>query len=744
MPERLAPRSTQLKKNPLALAAALALSSLASGTYAQQEVESQAGQAQPGQQTERIEVRARRSDETDMRRRAPVARQIYGREELDRFGDTQLADVLKRLPGVNVQGGTLRMRGLGGGFTQLLVNGEPAPPGFNVEQISPSQVERIEVSKAPTADQSAQAIAGTVNIILKDAPRVVQKQLRLGLGYSDDKPVLNGGFTYGDRKGGLGFVLPVQFWQWRSRNETLNERLGRDAQGRRQRLQTEGFDVPFGYGGNITPRLNIKLSDDETLTLQGFLVQNNFRNRGEADTVVLEGSAPTSVDDATSTRGRFSAWRTNVQYNNRFDEDNRIELRASYGKGGADFTARFNGLGGVRPIERITTGKNDQEQSRLSGRYSHLIGDAHTLTFGAEVDRLMRLEQRRTLENGVELLPGIEGLPFDVSGTRTAIFAQDEWEISPQWSAYFGVRSERVRSVSTGTSGDFTANSSVTTPLLHLNYKLDPKARDIIRLSLTRSYKLPNVEQYIARPTINTNYPTGGPNTQTAPDRVGNPLLKPELAAGLDLAWETYLPAGGMFSVGVFHRRINGLVRNTLTLEPVSWAAVPRWVSKPVNLDRAHTSGLELELKGRAGELMPQLFDPKLGLNLRAALSIYRSKVTGIPGPDNRLDGQQPWSANVGFDYRMTSLPVTFGGSLAFTPGYEVQQTTISRLETGRARTVDLYAMFIASRNDTLRVNVNNLQPVQGYSNTMFNNGDYNWTQRQPKPWYGVSWDHRF
>lgn len=735
------PWSLLLKHTPIALAA-FALAGLA---HAQQEVESQQAQpAQPGQALERVEVRGRRSDDNELRRRAPVAKQVYGREELDKYGDTQLSDVLKRLPGINVQGGALRMRGLGGAFTQLLVNGEPAPPGFSIEQINPSQVERIEVSKAPTADQSAQAIAGTVNIILKDAPRVVQKDLRLGLSYNDDRPVINGGFTYGDRKGGLGFVLPVQVWQWRLRNENRGERLGRDAQLQPQRLRTEGYDIPWGYGGNVSPRLNLKLSDDETLTLQGFYVQNNFRNRGETDTTVLAGSLPGSVDDAYVNRGQFSAWRANLQYNNRFDEDNRIELRAGFGRGGSDFNTRFTGLGGVRPIERLTSGKNEQQQARLAAKYSHLIGEVHTLTAGAEVDRLDRLEQRRTLENGVELLPGIEGLPFDVRSTRAAVYAQDEWEIDPQWSAYLGVRSERVRSVSTGVSGDFTARSSVTTPLLHLNYKLDPKGRDLIRGSLTRSYKLPNTEQYIGRPTINTNYPTTGPNTQTAPDRVGNPGLTPELATGLDLAWETYLKAGGLVSVGVFHRRISGLVRNALALESVPWASVPRWVSKPVNLDRASTSGLELEVKGRAGELFPSLFEPTLALNLRAALSIYRSKVEGIPAPDNRLDGQQPWSANLGADYRMKGLPISFGGSLAFTPDYEVQQTAISRLESGRARSIDLYAMWNLSRADTLRVTANNFQPLVARSNTQFENGDFNRTERRPKTWYGINWEHKF
>lgn len=127
---------------------------------AQQEVEraNNTAPAPGNQQLDRVSVTRQQTD-TDLRRREPVAKQLYGREELDKYGDTQLSDVLKRLPGINVSGGQLRMRGLGGAYTQILVNGEPAPPGFSLDNLNPAQVERLEVTKAPTADQSAQAIA---------------------------------------------------------------------------------------------------------------------------------------------------------------------------------------------------------------------------------------------------------------------------------------------------------------------------------------------------------------------------------------------------------------------------------------------------------------------------------------------------------------------------------------------------------------------------------------------------------
>ena len=134
-----------------------------------------------------------------------------------------------------------------------------------------------------------------------------------------------------------------------------------------------------------------------------------------------------------------------------------------------------------------------------------------------------------------------------------------------------------------------------------------------------------------------------------------------------------------MLSVGVFHRRINGLIRNSLALETVSWATGPRWVAKPINLDRATTDGLEIEVKGRAAELFPTVFDPTMALSMRASLNVYKSKVGGVPGPDNRLEGQQPWQFNFGADYRMKSLPVSMGFSAQIAPKFSVQQTALQR-----------------------------------------------------------------
>ena len=177
----------------------------------------------PQQSTiQRVEIVARQGS-TELRRAASVAKQIYGREELDRYGDTNVLDVMRRLPGVNVDSGGPRMRGLGAGYTQILIKGDPAPQGFNLDQLSPSQIERIEVLKAPTADQSAQAIAGTINIILKEAPRRSQRSLRLGVA-TGNRPLGNLNYSMSETMGSVSMALPVSLFEWDRQVRTEVER----------------------------------------------------------------------------------------------------------------------------------------------------------------------------------------------------------------------------------------------------------------------------------------------------------------------------------------------------------------------------------------------------------------------------------------------------------------------------------------------------------------------------------------
>ena len=86
------------------------------------------------------------------------------------------------------------MRGLGGGFTQLLIDGQRLPPGFSLETLTPEQVERIEILRAPTAETGARAIAGTINIVMREGYRRQDNDLKLGPAWENGE--ITPGFTW--------------------------------------------------------------------------------------------------------------------------------------------------------------------------------------------------------------------------------------------------------------------------------------------------------------------------------------------------------------------------------------------------------------------------------------------------------------------------------------------------------------------------------------------------------------------
>ena len=648
---------------------------------------------------QRVEIVARQGS-TELRRAASVAKQIYGREELDRYGDTNVLDVMRRLPGVNVDSGGPRMRGLGSGYTQILINGDPAPQGFNLDQLSPSQIERIEVLKAPTAEQSAQAVAGSINIILKETSRRSQSSLRVGLATGHDRPIGNLNYALSESMGPITMALPVSLFEWNRQIRRQEERKMNGSDNLPGVSEQLGHIHSWGWGYNLAPRMNIKFSDEETLAIATFFQKGFWNYRTDYVNRVISGN-PVFDDDSVQ-GGYWENRRGNLTWVNRFSEDQRIEIKAGIQQSNSSFESR-NVRAGTTQLK--TLGTNQNNALTQAGKYSQLLGASHTLTAGWDLENRERLERRSTMDGaGNILLPLFEGQAFEAQIRRQAFYVQDEWEISPQLQIYLGLRNERIASESFSTSYPVSSVSSVLSPLAHLTYKFDPKSRDMVRASLTRSYKAPGLNALLARPQINGAYTnTNLTNTIISPDRIGNPNLTPELATGLDIAYENYLANDGIFSVGVFLRQLSNVVRNTTTLRNVSWAAAPRWISEPQNFSDAVTSGVEFELRGRAADLLPSLLSEAKALNLRTSLSVYRSSIQALPGPNNRLDDQQPWSANFGFDQRISGLPLNVGGNLSYTPSYETRLSTEQVFRRSSSRSIDLFAIMSVSSTLSLR-----------------------------------------
>ena len=456
-----------------------------------------------------------------------------------------------------------------------------------------------------------------------------------------------------------------------------------------------------------------------------FLVASKGKNHAEHELDQAPGgSIPAPYASYVSDGdNQFDMLRTNAQWQKRLGDATRLDVRGGVGQS----HYQSHSLRQEFDTARLPSRAVDDQSSTvgnswsLSGKLSYQRGDDHSLVGGLELDHNEQRQSRTTLQDGLPILTEF-GDDLNASTQRMAAYVQDEWNISKQLSAYAGVRWEGIETRSDASSYQVSNQSGVVTPLLHATWKPDEKSRNQWRGSLTRSYKSASLSDLIARPSLSQRFPTGA-NEVGSPDRAGNPNLLPELATGVELAYEYYLAKGGLISVNIFHRRISDLMRNVVALEDVSWSSQPRWVSRPQNVGLATTQGLELEAKFRFDEL----FDDALPIAVHSNLSVFDSAVDQIPGPNNRLEGQPGGTANIGADYKLRGLPLSLGFSVNYTPGYETRLSDIQTVSVGAKVVTDAFVLWTINPGTQLRLSASNMLP-RDYVNT---SSVVNGTQRQ-------------
>lgn len=665
-----------------------------------------------GKPVQQVTITGGRDDDMSERRRSVAGKQIFGREELDRNGDTSLGDVLKRLPGVTLggrpgRGGDVRMRGMGSGYTQILVNGERPPAGFSLESLAPDQVERVEIMRGPVAEHSTRAIAGTINIILRDGYQQKDHQFKLTDTIEQGRHAPNLSLVAPGKDGQLSWLLTGTVFENRQHDQTLTHNLDTRSDGLVAKDEVVLNETGRTSKGLVfTPRLSYKFEDGDQLNFQPFLMANRSDSQGQSTLTQNTGAVapgllqPPEYNLALSNGHAESTFlRGFGNWVHKISGPTKLDIKFGFGTGHSNNDAvRFQYDNAGNLLNRYSDTASIRDHSfNTGGKYSSPLGKEHTFAAGWDLEMGHRNETQTSVDKFGNAQFADSGDNLSADTRRAAVFAQDEWDISEQWSGYAGVRWEGIRTSSHRASGDIDNTSSVFSPLLHAVYRIPGAERDQVRASLTKSYKSPNVQDLVASTFLSRL------NSATAPDRTGNPNLKPELATGLDLAYEHYLGRSGIISVGGFVRDIDNLIRRTLSLQNTTLG--PRWVSTPTNIGHARSKGIELEAKFQLAELVPDA----PAIDFRSNYSHFWSDVDGIPGPNNRLDAQPKQTANVGLDYRLKDVPLTLGGSLNWTPATLIQSSTEQLVYTSRKRSFDAYALYKFNAQHQLRISANNL-----------------------------------
>jgi outer membrane receptor protein involved in Fe transport len=349
--------------------------------------------------------------------------------------------------------------------------------------------------------------------------------------------------------------------------------------------------------------------------------------------------------------------------------------------------------------DRAVTYRSDRDTDEdnttwsTTGKYTRTLFEGHALASGWEFNRQRNADDVLRIEGRLASEPAPIRERFEPSVTRYAAYAQDEWNVTKNWSMYFGARWEAIRTDSDGTGLPSTRSKShVLSPVAQTLYKFPDKSGRQLRAALTRTYKAPTVQQLTGRRYYAEE------NSLFSPDNGGNPDLRPELANGIDLTYEHFWAPGAVFSVGTSQRRIRDYIRSLLRQE-----ADGKWIWQPVNNGNATVRTFDVELKFPLKALMKDA----PGIDLRASFNRNWSSVDGVPGPDNRLGEQIPLTATAGIDWK--GVQHSAGASLAYRGGGPLRVSVEQSQQQFRRRDLEAYWLYKFTPQHQLRVSGSNL-----------------------------------
>lgn len=685
----------------------------------------------------------------------------YGQEFFQKFEPTSVGDQLKRVPGVSFSSDigefdSPALRGLGAGFTQVLVNGRPIPGSGNdrtvfVDRIPAEIIDRIEIIRSPTADIDSQGIGGTINIILKDGTSLPPGLIaRAALLYFPDGP---------DVFKGSGAIS----WSGRNQAETVAWSLTLDAQQRynpkltRQEVfnddvpgfeeSTTGLDLfrPFDREGSIAverreeldTRRSFDLSLNGDITFQvgpqsklrfdGFFIRT--RRTDTEQQLNLERDDvedPYEIDDAQVSKEPFKQENFGLSglYEAKFGEGMSVETQLRY----SQFKEKSSNDAWELDVDDVDLDTLRETDLNLDDFESELIeidaidvtdrefsGDAafkkEWANWSLKVGAAGKLKNRRFGQtigedlNDEEDASLIDSL-FRYREKRLDGFALAEFKLGGGAEAQVGVRAEYTKSrqrirPDLAEDEDESASSS--------EFHLNPSAHVQIpfagggpqlRASIARTVRRPNIDQVV--PFQQVDDPEDNDIT------IGNPDLEFETAWGVDVGLEQRIRRG-VVGINFFYRKVNNLIALVNTGIPSVPDADPESEEGRAriytydNIGKGKVYGFEFDLSAPLSFI--GLDNTGVFANFTRLWSKRTEPNTGLKVP---FDGQPKyvynfgitqdfpnWGASAGFSYRKQ------GEGISTFLGEEEHQFYSGNLEA--------YLEKRLSKNFVVRLSGNNL-----------------------------------
>lgn len=517
----------------------------------------------------------------------------YDREYFQRFEPLTVGDALRRTPSVTFLSDVLesdgaRLRGLDPAYTQILIDGERVPGAgvdrsFFVDRIPAELIERVEIVRSGSANRSGDAVAGAVNIVLRDAYSIDGGYLRAGGILLDDgevKPTV--GAVWGGEVGPGRLLVGANVQGRRNPKEkhsTRYEEPGGDIDNTEVQTDTRdgtdysfnaAYDVPLAGGELSLSGLFVRtdrLEDERSVEYaEGIETDANIQTVNDNENDILTDNLALNARYRREMLGGETKFR--LGYAAIEDEQNEFEDETVYDDDDLSFPEDD-----VFESKRTATRIQDEE---WSGALSHArpLGGGATLEFGVQYVAKTRDTDIRESEAEVEIpdapapRPAIPGDYSDFESVAGGLNAIEETRIDPyvmvsgetgpaKWEA--GLRYETTDVTITDETADPDLRTTerdygILLPSASLRYSLNDTDR--LTVSVARTVRRPNFN-HISPAVLEGEY---GDN-----DFLGNPNLSPETAWGGDLGFERRLGRRGVVGINFFYRDITDLIEITNT-----------------------------------------------------------------------------------------------------------------------------------------------------------------------------------
>ena len=662
-----------------------------------------------------------RSDET-------VQTLEYGQDYFQRFEPLTAGDALKRVPSVTflsdvIESDGARLRGLDPGYTQILINGEKVPGSnadrsFFMDRIPAELIDRVEIVRSSSARRSGDALAGTLNIILRDGYELDGGYIRAGaLRFDDGEFKESYGGVYGGEVGPGRIILGANVQGRYNPKLKKSLRYGdspendpdyriNEFDNREDQTDTrDGTDYSFNAEYSID-------EDDYEFELGGFYV---FTDRTETersfeydDPTAISGPLPTGnlLTDNSNVNG---IEQTNYSLRSRFERDwsfGKTTFKVGFAKFDDDQTEYEEEIDfdvdygdGEVPVlegESFTTNIVDEETSAQID-HTFELSDSMNFSFGVFYQAKERTTEILSADDELDLdtLTG-----YDQFSDRPEDFGLTYTGFSPVDGGLGSLEEDRLDgfvvidgeigrlSWETGVryeTTDVTINDQTADPALQntdtdyafflpsAHLKFDLTEADRISVSLARTLRRPNFN-FVSPTLLEGEY---GDN-----DFIGNPQLEPESAYGIDLGYERRIGKAGVFGVNVFYRDVSDLIEvantglpsdeycsdfeddtgftcdDALGGDPAALALYEpnSFLLTPVNAGDGKVYGIEFDLSSP----LTMLGLPNTGIF--ANVSLLDSEIDDFAG-ERRFNDQSEYVYNFGFVHDLPSLQAAFGAT---------------------------------------------------------------------------------